>query len=287
MTKSPSVLVIGREGALGSALLRRLAALRRPAWSTSRRHGPIQLDLTADPALWPDLPKADVWVFCAAVTGLDACERNPEMARRVNALSFAAMTRFAHRAGAFPILLSSNMVFDGTRPLLPADARRNPQTVYGHTKVEAEDAVLESGGAVLRLSKVLTPGKGVLTNWMEALKLGKPVQACHDMVLSPISVETTMDAIMAVADRRLEGISQLCADRDMTYLDAARHIAARLGRSADLVTGIGRDAAGVPEAFAPRHTTLVTDRLNDAGIAAFEPEDVIDSALSLTKAAVA
>lgn len=287
MKDAPSVLVIGREGALGSALLRRLAALRRPAWSTSRRHGPIGLDLAADPALWPDLPEADAWVFCAAVTGLEACERNPELARKVNAQSFAALARRAFDAGAFPILLSSNMVFDGSRPLVPAGAPRNPRTVYGRTKVEAEDAVLEAGGGVLRLTKVLTPGKGVLTAWMEALKLGKPVQACHDMVLSPISVDVTMDAVMTVADRRLTGITQLCADRDISYVEAAWHIAARLGRPADLVSAIGRAEAGVPEAFAPRHTTLDTARLNEAGIAPFEPEDVIDAALSLTKAAVA
>ena len=72
---------------------------------------------------------------------LGACEADPDGARKVNVDGTLAVARQLTDAGAFPVLVSTNAVFDGTEPHVPADTPPNPANVYGALKAEAEAGV--------------------------------------------------------------------------------------------------------------------------------------------------
>jgi dTDP-4-dehydrorhamnose reductase len=93
-----------------------------------------------------------VIINAAAYTAVDRAEAEPEAARRTNAQAPGALARIATELGAAVIHYSTDFVFDGTldRPYLETDPP-NPLNVYAQTKLEGEQAVLDSGAAALVL----------------------------------------------------------------------------------------------------------------------------------------
>jgi len=83
-------------------------------------------------------------VLAAAYTDVDGCESHPDLAFAVNRDGSVNVAEAARQAGAKLVFLSSDYVFDGkkTSPYETGDAR-NPQSVYGRSKAEAEVRLLE------------------------------------------------------------------------------------------------------------------------------------------------
>lgn len=95
----------------------------------------------------------------AAYTAVDRAESEPELARRINAYSPAAMAR-ACAALRLPFLsISTDYVFDGSgsAPWVETDPT-GPLGIYGATKLAGEQGIAEAGGqwAVLRTSWVFS-----------------------------------------------------------------------------------------------------------------------------------
>ena len=91
----------------------------------------------------------------------------------------ARLAQALSASGAFPVLLSTNLVFDGTVPYRGPDDPVCPRTEYGRQKAAAERAVLAAGGAVVRLTKVLGPDDPLVTGWVARLRRGEPVELRH------------------------------------------------------------------------------------------------------------
>jgi len=83
-------------------------------------------------------------VLAAAYTNVDDCESHPDLAFAVNRDGAVNVAQAAKRTGTKLLFLSSDYVFDGkkTTPYETEDAR-NPPSVYGRSKAEAEVRLLE------------------------------------------------------------------------------------------------------------------------------------------------
>jgi dTDP-4-dehydrorhamnose reductase len=83
-------------------------------------------------------------VLVAAYTNVDDCESHPNLAFSVNRDGALIVAKAAKQVDAKLLFLSSDYVFDGrkTSPYETNDAR-NPQSVYGRSKAEAEVCLLE------------------------------------------------------------------------------------------------------------------------------------------------
>ncbi|MEA3406734.1 MAG: dTDP-4-dehydrorhamnose reductase [Chloroflexota bacterium] len=132
------VVVTGSTGQLGSALRRMLdghavLGLVRPQHDIT--------DMIAIDAAIQDFGP-DVVVHTAAMTDVDGCERDPQMARRVNVLGTRNVAVAAHRAGAKMVYISTDYVFDGRKPEPYWEYDDvNPLSVYGRTKWLGEEVV--------------------------------------------------------------------------------------------------------------------------------------------------
>ena len=99
----------------------------------------------------------DAVVHCAAWTAVDACEGDPDRAYLHNALAVRWVAEAARRAGAHLVHLSTDYVFDGTKPApyhewdVPA-----PASVYGRSKLAGEREAVDGapGATVVRTSWV-------------------------------------------------------------------------------------------------------------------------------------
>ena len=76
----------------------------------------------------------------AAYTNVDGCERDPDLAYKVNALGSWAVASAAEAVGAALVAISTDFVFDGTKqtPYTEFDAPR-PLSVYGASKLTGEN----------------------------------------------------------------------------------------------------------------------------------------------------
>ena len=278
-------LVIGADGVIGRALAARLVASGWSVTGTSRRGGAaLPLDLAAENAAEAVLPDADVAYFVAAISRFADCDAAPDLARLVNVTAPIAIAGRLAARGTRVILLSTSAVFDGLEPRVPADRSVSPATVYGHLKAEAEAVFLAfgDGAAVLRLTKVLHPDMPLMRRWVETLSAGGTVSAFSDMTLAPVTLGHAVDALVRVAGDASGGIYQASARSDISYFDAVRHIARRLGVGADRVVSARAADHGIPLAQRPPFSSLDTQRLDRLLCAtAPDPFEVIDEVFGL------
>src|SRR5690606_13234877 len=104
--------------------------------------------------------KPDAIVSAAAYTAVDKAETDEQTARAINAGGPAALGRLAANLSVPLIHLSTDYVFDGTKPApYGEDDRTNPLGVYGATKLAGELAVAAATAnhAILRTAWVYSP----------------------------------------------------------------------------------------------------------------------------------
>jgi dTDP-4-dehydrorhamnose reductase len=149
------VLITGAGGQLGTDLVRTCTAAGDDVRACSR----AELDLTDRDAVYQAIlgTRPDVVVHAGAWTAVDACEGDPERAFHVNALGTEWVADACRRADAHLLAVSTDYVFDGTKPSPYHEwDRPNPQSVYGQSKWAGEHAVAvhAPGSCVVRTSWV-------------------------------------------------------------------------------------------------------------------------------------
>jgi dTDP-4-dehydrorhamnose reductase len=278
-------IVFGADGTIGSALARALEQRGDIVHGTTRRAalvGPRRpfLDLAASDVETVSLPGADVAFFCAAIVSYAECRTNPALARRVNVTNPAILARRLVAAGARVVLLSTSAVFGGREPNVPASRAPSPVTVYGELAAEAEKqfGALGPAASIVRLTKLITPDAKRFTNWIDALSRGQAVVAFSDLRMAPISLDDAIFALLAIADSPAGGIYQISGAADISYYDAARHIALRLGVDPTLVIEERASKAGIRPEEITQFASLDGRRLTElTGRVAAEPYAVLDS----------
>lgn len=83
-------------------------------------------------------------INCAAYTAVDKAESEADLANTVNNKGLSLLAKIAKNKGISFIHISTDYVFDGTNhmPYVETD-KTNPQSVYGQTKYEGENSILE------------------------------------------------------------------------------------------------------------------------------------------------
>ena len=274
-------LVIGADGLVGGALIRRLRNAGVSVAGTTRRRANvhercIHLDLTDRAGQWRPPWPVSVATICAGVTTVQACKDDPRSTAAINVEAISNLAANLVAAGAFVILLSTNQVLDGSTPRQAPDAPLSPATEYGRQKAEAERRMAQHGQsvAIVRFAKILGPQPSLIAGWTGALKRGEPIQPFSDMTLAPVPLSCAVTVLTLVAGLRLPGVLQVSGEEDITYADAARIGAKALGADTRLVQPA---AAGT----GPVHSSLNTDRLKTAlGIVPPPAQWTIEAAFS-------
>ncbi len=232
------ILLLGKNGQVGWELQRSLALLGEL----------IALDRRGDTGLCGDLADLDglvatvravrpqVIVNAAAYTAVDKAESEPELAHRINAEAPAVLAREAQACGALLVHYSTDYVYDGSgqRPWREDDATA-PLSVYGQTKLEAEQAILASGCAhlILRTSWVYAARGGNFAKTMLRLAQERErLTVIDDQWGAPTGAELIADvSAHAIAQTRQQpgkaGIYHLAPAGETTWFQYAQHVIAQ------------------------------------------------------------
>ena len=219
--------------------------------------------------------KPDVIVNAAAHTAVDKAETEPALARCINALAPAVLAQQAKKLGAWLVHYSSDYVFDGsgTLPWKETDPT-NPLNVYGHTKLEGEQAVAQNPKhLILRTSWVYGARGGNFAKTMLRLASERDVlSVVDDQIGTPTSAELLADITAytlraALARPALAGLYHCVAAGHTSWhgyarfvLETAQSLGATLKVNPNQVTAIGSAQYPTP-AKRPLNSRLDTTRL--------------------------
>lgn len=162
----PRVGVVGANGRLGQAVVSRFATLSEPVAITRE-----ELDL-ANPIGIEDLVRSgsfDMVVITAAMTAVDDCEKDKELAYSINSDGPGEIARVCAEHGIKVVYISTDFVFDGSgdRPYCESD-EVNPISVYGASKLKGEEMVLAASSAnlVVRVSWLYGAASPAFPEWI-------------------------------------------------------------------------------------------------------------------------
>lgn len=224
------VLITGGGGLLGGEVARALEGT-----ADVRACGRDELDVTdADRVreVVSSLRPAAV-VHCAALTNVDRCETEPELARAVNVSGSANVAEAAAEVGAAVVAVSTDYVFGGTpgAPYTEEDAP-DPVQVYGRTKLDGEEAVRAATDRhyVVRSAWIYGQGgKNFLSKVPGILRSGKPLQAVADQRSSPTYAPDLAVALVGLLSSARYGTYHVVNEGSCSYAEWCRLAAEALG----------------------------------------------------------
>ncbi len=230
----PKILIYGARGRLGAAMVRTYAA-----HGDVRALGRAESDLS-DPASCANRVRAEapaIVINSAALTNVDLCETERDLARTVNADAAGALARACTEVGARLIQISTDYVFSGqAQEPYAEDAAPEPISWYGQTKLEGEQQVMAADGqhAVVRVAWVFGPDRDSFVDKAVQTSLrGEPVKAVADKWSSPSYTLDIAGALPALfAPSAPGGIYHVCNRGVCTWRDWAEEgmsVAAVLG----------------------------------------------------------
>lgn len=193
-----------------------------------------ELDITDLKAVISFIERHDIdtIINCAAYTAVDRAEEDREKATKVNRDAVANLAKAATKLGCLLIHISTDYVFDGNHdvPYTEKDPV-NPQTVYGQTKLEGEQAI-KSSGCMYLIIRTAWLYSGFGNNFVKTmLRLAderKEINVVNDQWGTPTYAGDLADAIIRILERNelpeLEGIYHYTNEGVCNWYDFAKEI---------------------------------------------------------------
>jgi len=245
------VAVTGANGLLGGDAVARLAG-RHEVLAVGR--GPCRLP--PGPYAWADADlgdggsveaalrafRAEAVLHAGALTDVDACERDPALAWRVNVGGTEQVARGCAALGARLVAVSTDYVFDGEAGPYRETDLPNPRGAYARTKRCGEEAalLLAPDAAVARVAVVYSGRPGAkptfATQIVEKLSRGEPVRAFSDQLVSPtLAANAAAMCLELLLETRYRGVLHASGATVLDRVDFARRLARRFGLEGEIV----------------------------------------------------
>jgi len=275
------ILLLGKNGQLGWELQRSLAPLGELVALDRQGASGLCGDLGEPDGLAATVRalRPDVIVNAAAYTAVDRAESEPDLARRINAHAPAVLAREAAACGALLVHYSTDYVFHGhgQRPWAEDDPT-GPLNVYGQTKLDGEQAIVQAGcrHLILRTSWVYAARGGNFARTMLRLARQQPrLTVIDDQWGAPTGAELIADvSAHAIAQLRARpdkaGIYHLAAAGETNWFSYAKHVIARAQSTQSAIEYVVKDILPIPSsaypvaATRPHNSRLDTRKLRTA-----------------------
>jgi dTDP-4-dehydrorhamnose reductase len=273
------ILITGTGGLLGSNLALEAAnqhtvfGVDRSCPQKTAAFSPIVADLLDPGAVERVLEESQPdWVIhCAAQANVDACERDPNLARKLNTELPRKLAQHVARGGARLLHVSTDAVFDGQRGDYREDDTPNPINVYAQTKLDGEYAVLETAAdaivARINIFGWSPSGKRSLAEFFyNNFKAGNPIKGFTDVSFCPVLVNDIADLFYAMLGKGLSGLYHVVSSESSSKYEFGVAIANRFGFDPNLITPLSVSDAGLAAVRSPNLTLNVEKLIHDVGM---------------------
>ena len=229
-------LVIGASGQAGGAISALAVRRKIEVYGTSRKgQGFVYLDLADAGSVAGafEKTKPDIVFLCSAMTNVDACERDPDLARRVNAAGPALVAGECRKAAARLVYFSTEYVFDGKNGPYGEDDPAGPVNEYGRTKLAGERAALELEGALSVRTTVVYSHNPASKNFIMQLisnyRAGARMRVPSDQFSTPTYAPELAAAVLDLAGKGAAGIYNVAGPDRLSRCEFALKACAAFG----------------------------------------------------------
>ena len=226
-------VVTGAGGMLGRDVVARLEAAGEEAVGLARADLDVA-DPTAVAAAFA-AHEPQVVVNCAAYTAVDDAESHEDDALRINGVGPRLLAEASARSGARLLHVSTDYVFpgDATEPY-SEDAKPDPRTAYGRTKLAGEEAVLDtlpSSGLVVRTAWLYgAHGANFVRTMIRLEGQRETLDVVDDQRGQPTWTGDVADRLVALGrEPGAVGVVHATSSGEATWCDLAREVFTLLG----------------------------------------------------------
>lgn len=184
----------------------------------------IQADLLDEGAVDSVLDEArPKWlIHCAALADLEACEENPELARRLNADLPSALAKACKTRGIHMVQVSTDAVFDGAKSgVYTEEDEPHAVNIYSQTKLDAERTVLESNAEAI-VARVnfygwsLDGRRSLAEFFFNNLSNNKSMSGYTDVIFCPMHAAHLAQVFLAMLGKGLRGLYHAVGPQPMS-----------------------------------------------------------------------
>lgn len=236
MTK---ILVTGSAGLVGTQVIKTLVEKNFDVYSCYNVAKPeygilTHLDLTKKNMIiniMQDI-KPEIVIHLAAITNVDLCETQRELASLINTNSTETLAQESAKQDSFFVYMSTDYVFDGKGMKNEKDVP-SPLNFYGKSKLDGE-IILNKYANSYSIVRTSTPfglhtKKKSFPLWIkENLELKKEIPVLIDQFTSPTFVPNLSEMLIEVVTKRINGIIHLAGDTRLSRYEFAKIIADKL-----------------------------------------------------------
>lgn len=168
----------------------------------------------------------------AAMTNVDACEKDQENCWKMNVEAVRTMTELCELHNIHLIQLSTDFVFDGEKGYYSEEDVPNPLSHYARSKYESEKVVQQAriDSAIIRTiiiyGVVDDKQRSNVVIWtINSLRQQKDINVISDQMRSPTLAEDLADACVQAALKRATGIYHVSGSETMSILEMVNRTA--------------------------------------------------------------
>lgn len=148
-------------------------------------------------------------INCAAYTAVDKAEENEELVYKINAIGPKNLAVAANRNNAILIHISTDYVFGGNKPIeqdYNEDDEKNPQAVYGKTKLAGEKFIEENCNKyyIFRTAWLYGEGHNFVRTMLDLARTREEVKVVNDQHGSPTYAVDLSNIIHQAINKKIE-----------------------------------------------------------------------------------
>lgn len=204
-------------------------------------------------------------VHAAGNTDVDDCEAHPDAAERLHVVATGIVAAAAQQAGSGFACISTDHLWDGTRPFVDEETPVAPMNSYARTKHQGELAARAAHEKALVLRTNFfghgRPWRPSFSDWIESgLGQGKTLTMFDDVFFTPISLELLCPIIAEMATRGAAGIYHAAGSERISKYAFGVRLAEILGRDVDGIVPSSVEDASL-KAPRPKDMSLATGKI--------------------------
>lgn len=245
------LLITGASGLLGTKLCQIALRKNHEVYAAYSQHKPlygipVELDIL-DPKIEQqalDKINPEAVVHTAALTDVDKCEQEKELAWKTNVEATTNLTQLCKEHGSFLVYASTDYVFDGEKGTYRETDNPAPINHYGLTKLRGEEAVRAlddycvARGSVIYGSTPAT-GKVNFALWLlDKLRKKEEVKIIIDQWNSPTLNISMAEMIIEALEKRKTGTFHLAGATRLSRYEFAQHLAETFNLDSKYITPV-------------------------------------------------
>jgi dTDP-4-dehydrorhamnose reductase len=232
MENRMKILIIGKTGQLGSALLKDALALGHDVLAPSKQ----ELDILNDDSFLDAMMhyKPEVVINTAAFHNVPLCEVEPIKAFQSNCIAVIKMAEISHEFDAWFVSFSTDYVFSGEKqiPYIESDTP-GPLQMYGLSKLAGEYGALSYNKSIIirtcglyGVQGATSKGGNFVDHRIKDSKQNARIEISNDQTISPTYTEDLSKAVLQLIAHpsKESGIYHLVNEGYCTWYEFTKEI---------------------------------------------------------------